>query len=65
MNDDLIVNGATNLNTNANSDVAIVDSTGNDTMRVNDAGDITLKRAGIVSIALFKANRGVSFYGNI
>ena len=48
LKNDVTVNGATNVNTNASNDVAIVDSTGNDTMRVNDAGDITLKKAGVV-----------------
>ena len=48
LNGDAIVNGATMLHTNASNDVAIIDSAANDTMRINDAGDITLKKAGVV-----------------
>ena len=47
LNDDLTVNGATNLNTNANNDVAIIDAAGVDTMRINDAGEITLHKAAV------------------
>ena len=83
LNGDTVVNGATNLNTNANNDVAIIDSAGVDSMRINDAGDITLHKASVVfttslvgsaglylnnlsnaTIALFKANMGVFFYGD-
>ena len=48
LNGNAIVNGATWLHTNANNDVAILDSASLDTMRINDAGDITLKKAGVV-----------------
>ena len=79
----IAVNGETRLNTTVRNDVCIVDSTGADT-RVNDAGDIMLKKAGVVlttcllgtaglymnsttsrTIAAFKANGDVGFYGNV
>ena len=47
-NGDIQVNGETRLSTNPSSDVAIVDYAGVDTMRINDAGNITLNKAGVV-----------------
>ena len=40
-----VESGATNLHTNAQNDVAIIDSTGNDIMRVTDNGDIRVSKA--------------------
>ena len=45
---DVQVTVETRLNTNADNDVAIIDSAGVDSMRINKPGDITLKKAGIV-----------------
>ena len=42
-----VASGATNLHTNAQNDVAIIDSTGAGIMRVADDGSINLSKAGV------------------
>ena len=56
---DVQVTGETRLNTNAHNDVAIVDSAGIDTMRINDAGQITLQKAGVVFSSSILGNAGL------
>ena len=48
LNGNAVVNGGTWLHTNAVNDVAVLDSGGVDTMRIDDSGDITLHKAGVV-----------------
>ena len=48
LNGNAVVNGGTWLHTNAVNDVAVLDSGGVDTMRIDDSGDITLQKAGVV-----------------
>ena len=59
LNGTTVVTGGTTLQTSVLNDVCIVDSTGADTMRINDAGDITLHKAGVFFTTSILGNAGL------